>query len=341
MNIRYVEDVKKAIGENSISVLSEIFDKTTPPTGVPVLRFRANHPTLIPVIEKLENSGLLLERSRDGTKYRVKLFALPLLASEHAMLLLQDMDTLFPVLQRLYREHLIRPFVLRELVEATSIEEAKLRELFVYMLDAHDWWGGHSIEFPFGDEPNLSISERILTHESFSDIVAQIYEWHFVNVKKSAPTWEGLVQRIDKGTGGGFFTDEDVSNCPAWYEDLDATMKAVISEVDTAMRAGLSALPTVGVRMLIDLVMTDKGYASGPFIQRLEQFTKAGFISLQHKSVLDIVLDTGSATVHRAHFPTNEDLRTCADVVKHLLHGIYVLKPRVEIVRDNTPQREK
>lgn len=341
MNIRHVEEVKKAVGENGIAVLSRIFEKTTPPIWVPALRFRADYPTLIPEIDKLENSGLLLEHSPDRAKYRVKLFALPLLALKHAILLLQDMDTLFPVLQRLYREHLTHPFALRELEEATSIDKARLRELFFYMLDAHNFWRGHSSEFPFGDEPSLSFSEGILTHKSFFDIITQVYEWNFVNIRKNVPTWEGLVQQINNGTGQGFFTDDDVSESPGWYEDLDATMKAVIGEVDTAMRAGLSALPTVGVRILLDLIMRDKGYASGPFKQRLEQFADAGFISGQHKNVLDIVLDTGSAAAHRAHFPSNEDLRTCADVVKHLLHAVYVLEPRAEKLRDNTPQREK
>lgn len=29
----------------------------------------------------------------------------------------------------------------------------------------------------------------------------------------------------------------------------------------------------------------------------------------------------------------------CVELVKHLMHGIYVLKPRVKKVADNTPKR--
>ena len=341
MDINHVSKVKEAVGVEGIGVLSEIFNKTQLPSGVPVQRFRADHPKWIPAIDRVETSGVLLERIKNSTEYRVKLFALPLIGSQHATVLLQNMEKCFKVLKELYREQLNRAFAFHELLEATALPENVLREVLLYMLDAHGWWTGHSIDFPYDDKPSLTIGEASLTNDAFYNFIAQTYEWHFVNAEKNAPTWAGLLERINDSGRAGFFTVDDVEGRPAWYEGLDPTMKAVIGEIDKALRVGLSALPTVGIRTLIDSVMSDKGYASGTFTKRLEQFTEAGWLSQQYKDMLDIVLDMGNASAHRAYFPGDEDLRTCVEVVKHLLHGVYILRPRVDMVGNNTPRRKK
>ncbi|WP_411268210.1 DUF4145 domain-containing protein [Ketobacter sp. GenoA1] len=54
---------------------------------------------------------------------------------------------------------------------------------------------------------------------------------------------------------------------------------------------------------------------------------------------LSHVLDAGNASAHRAYFPSREDLMTCIELVKHLIHGIYILRSGVEKVAGNIPKR--
>jgi hypothetical protein len=332
--------VKEAVGEKAIAVLSDLFHRTHLPKWVPAQRFRADHPEWIQVIDKLENTGLLIERSRDGKDYRVKLFALPLIAENSAGKLVLDMDRLFPVLQELYREHLSTSFTIADIASASKIDEERLRRMFVYMSDAHGWCGGWSNEFPFGNDATFVISEGVLAHAEFSELISQMYEWHFVNAKNKAPSWDSMSLRVTEGIGDGFFTQADISGVPAWYADLEPPMRAIIDEIDRSMRSDLLALPTMGIRTLVDLIMSEKGYAKGTFSQRLEQFTEEGWIPKKHKDVVAVVLDAGNASAHRAHFPNPDDLQTCVSVVKHLLEGVYVLRPKVDRLKGNTPQRE-
>lgn len=322
MKVQYISEVKNALEQETLIILREVFQRSEITTGVPASRFRADHPDWMSPLDKLQNSELLLTRNREQTHYRVKVYALPLIEGSDAARLLHDMETIFRALKDLYRERLGSQVLLPELIEATGLDKNELCEAFYYMLDAHDWYGGYSNEFPFGKDPTLVISERVLTHVAFADILSQVYEWHFVNPSAHVSNPLDAMNPQARNEGRGFFTQEDDTDQPSWYEALDDVMKAMISEVDVAMRAELSALPTMGLRTLIDRIISDKGFADGPFVERLSKFQAADFISGHHKELLAKVLDAGNASAHRAYFPGEEDLRTCAEVVKHLIQDI-------------------
>ena len=63
------------------------------------------------------------------------------------------------------------------------------------------------------------------------------------------------------------------------------------------------------------------------------------YVTPKMAEALNHVLDAGNASAHRAYFPSREDLLTCIELVKHLIHGIYILRPRVDKVAENTPKR--
>ncbi|AOU99207.1 hypothetical protein BI364_15830 [Acidihalobacter yilgarnensis] len=341
--LKHVSEVLEAVGPEAITILDAIFEAAQFPEGVPAQRFRADHPQWFGAIDKLESNALFLERGRnDSACYRIKVFALPLISSDTANSLVRGFDEIWPTLQLLYKEHLSEPLSVQQIAKESQSEENWLKQLFTYMKDASGWWSGLSLDFPFKEDSTVCLSEGLLKHKAFSDLITQAYEWNYVNARNHAPAWNDFSQRVIESDGsGGFFSSADVAGRPEWYDDLDPTMKSVIDEVDRALRQGLLSLPTMGLRTLIDMTMADKGRATGSFAQRIQQFVDDGWVTRQHKELLEIVLDAGNASAHRAYFPDMEDLQTCVDVVKHLLQGIYVLRPKAERLKAHTPERKK
>lgn len=105
------------------------------------------------------------------------------------------------------------------------------------------------------------------------------------------------------------------------------------------MRNDLSALPMMGLRALLESVMIERIGDNGTFGAQLEKFVMNGFVTSQHADSIRIVLGAGHAAMHRTYFPSPDDLLTCAEVVKHLLHGLYVFHPKVQVLAANVPPR--
>jgi len=143
------------------------------------------------------------------------------------------------------------------------------------------------------------------------------------------------------GQSHGLFNGTNASNYPEWYEELDDKKKALLNEIDSSLRNDLSALPMMGLRALLESVMVERVGDDGGFEAKLKLFEKNGYVTSQHADIIRKVLDAGHASMHRTYFPSVGDLDTGAEVVKHLLHGIYVLHPKVQGVAANTPTRQK
>lgn len=88
---------------------------------------------------------------------------------------------------------------------------------------------------------------------------------------------------------------------------------------------------------MIERVMAEHIGEEGGFAEKLKRFEENGYVTPLHADSLRKVLDVGHASAHRAYFPDEEDVRTCTEVVKHLMHGLYVLHPMVERMSENTP----
>jgi hypothetical protein len=338
--VPHVDVVKAALGESTIQTLTLIFEKSSgEPPSTPRDRFRADHPELMNVLDKLGWDGFFLKRDDSNTSYRVSGFALPLIGSPRAAQLLECMNAAYVYMQGYYDKHLRVPLLTRKLVEVVGGNEKEALEALCYMRDIDGWWSGLTGEFPLAKDSAITVNEQVLVCKTFGDLLARAYEWNYVNPKRKASS---LNESLSFGTSGqspGFFNDTDSSKYESWYEQLDDKKKSLLREIDVGMRNDLSALPMMGLRALLESVMVEYVSDEGGFEAKLGRFEKHGYVTPLHADSIRKVLDAGHASIHRTYFPSTDDLRTCAEVVKHLMHGLYVLQPKVQSLAANVPPR--
>lgn len=340
MKIAHIDTARKSVGPKNIEVLTDIFrtSQGTPP-GVPAARYRVNHRQWMDTLDELSNGQLFLKRSRTGSNYELRLFALPLIQDTRAEILLGLMEQIFYALQRSYERHLTEMQPLSEIVSAISGTSDDIRAAFYYLTDASGVWSGLSSDFPYGDDPKIGVAESVLRYPDCGRLFDEFYEWHIINPKSQADTWMNAALHMTSDGEGGFFSRHEAEKPPDWYMQLDDMKKALISELDKAVGAGMAALPTMGLRTLLESVMRDHVGEKKSFAEYLVAFRNAGYVTNQHADLIEKVVDAGHASIHRAYFPNRSDLDTCVEVVKHLMHGVYVLKPKVDAVAENTPPK--
>lgn len=332
-------DVKKSVGTESLIALTDLFRKSqgTPP-GIKADRYRADHVQWLDLLDRLESSQLFLKRSNDGTSYNVRVHALPLIEDDEAKKLLVKMNQIYRELQTIYDERLTAQVPIAAFLDANSQENDLIKRAFYYMADTHSVWCGLSNGFPFSDDAFICISESVLKYENFDGIMEQFFKWHFLNAKKGVMRLDPHVINAGNQPQSPLVTPEP--SAPEWYQELDDTKKLLLSELDAALAIGLTGLPTMGLRTLVESVMLDHIKDLGSFQKNLESFRDAGFVTGRLASMIEDVVNAGHAAIHRAYFPNDSDVRACFRAIKHLIEGVYILKPRIDRVSENTPKRK-
>lgn len=339
--VPHVDVVKDSLGEAAIQALSLVFANSSGmPPSTPSARLRADHPHLMDTLDRLGWDGTFLKRNDTATTYRVSGFALPLIDSSHALELLECMHVIYEHLNIYYTKHLREPLPIIELIGFSGKSDDIAQEALCYMYDVDGWSAGSSSSFPISPDSSVTINEQVLIHGSFSDLLARVYEWSYVNPKHKATSATNWPLQNSPQSSSVFFNDTSSLKFPEWYEELDPNKKALLNEIDLGLRNQLSALPMMGLRALLESVMVERVGDCGGFEAKLKQFEKNGYVTAQHADVIRMVLDAGHASMHRTYFPDADDLETCVDVVKHLLHGVYVLHPRVLGLAANIPPRQ-
>ena len=339
MDILHVETVKEAIGSQAVEVLRKIFEsRKGEPPSVPIQRFRADHEEWISTLDILEGTYSLIERSRECADYLIRPYALPLIDSSESDEILNIMDKIYARFPQLYKEHLSRPIGIDTLCGSVSGRENIINEALYYITQSHGIYSGMTTGFPYRQNSTLCISESVLAKKSIGRVLSEYYEWHFVNPKNQIASLDSFdPSGVDSWSI--FFKDNTSARKPEWYDYLGDTQKALILEIDSALSNKLEALPTIGLRTLLETIMVEKIGDIGGFAKKVKRFTEEGYVTPKMTEALSHVLDAGSASAHRAYFPSRENLITCVELVKHLMHGIYILRPSIEKVADNTPKR--
>jgi hypothetical protein len=340
VNVPHVATVRKNLGNNALDVLTALFmSREGNPPSVPILRFRADNELWIDTLNELENSYSLVERSTDSKNYIVRPYALPLIKNLESDHILGIMNSIYSKFPGLYKKYLTAPIKVSLLTERVDGEKNDILEALYYLAASHGVYSGMTIGFPYAEDSTLCISESALTKKDIGQILSEYYEWHFINPKKQLNILESFGDN-DKRETSGFFTDKELHNTPEWYGFLNNTQRALIWEINTAISIELEALPTIGLRTLLETIIVEKVGDEGGFRAKVERFQKGGYVTSKSAEALSHVLDAGNASAHRAYFPNKEDLVICVEVVKHLMHGIYILHPQVERVAENTPKRD-
>lgn len=306
MDIPYVEIVKDTIGSQAVDALRVIFESRKGESpSVPVQRFRADHDEWINTLDMLEGTYSLIERSRESTEYIIRPYALPLIGTSESEAILHLMDNIYERFSALYREHLSQPLGIDMLCGFESDNNGVAKEALYYLAQSHSALSGMTIGFPYADGSTLCISESVLSKKSIARLLSEYYEWHFINPRNQITSLESY---FPSSTGqSSFFLNEKVSvGKPEWYEFLGETQKALILEIDCALNNNLEALPAIGLRTLLEIIMVEKIGDIGTFAKKVERFTQKGYVTSEMSETLSHVLDAGNASAHRAYFPSRE-----------------------------------
>jgi Domain of unknown function (DUF4145) len=112
---------------------------------------------------------------------------------------------------------------------------------------------------------------------------------------------------------------------PKWLDEIPYEMQTLLNEIYNSLDANTRALPLMGARAILDMVMVDKAGDFGSFGANLRQLETQGFISKKNREVLDAALDAGNAAAHRGYAPNLPDVLAVMDIVENLLQTTYVL----------------
>jgi predicted Fe-S protein YdhL (DUF1289 family) len=123
---------------------------------------------------------------------------------------------------------------------------------------------------------------------------------------------------------------------PQWFSELFnigkykenkteyLTIYEILKEIYIGLQNDSIRLATLGIRALLEYIMVQKVGDNGSFNKNLDAFEKHGYISSSQNSILNTVLETGHATMHRSYSPTRDDLLTCMDISENLVASIFI-----------------
>lgn len=142
---------------------------------------------------------------------------------------------------------------------------------------------------------------------------------------------------------------------PEWGIDLflclkqqDLWIAKLHEDIYAAIGFKALSLATMGIRAIIDFVVTSKACDKGTFADKLGRMFDDGLITDIQLKVVEAAFDAGSAAAHRGYRPTRDDVYLLLDIAEVLLERFYISPVRdrrrakaVEELRLRTPRRTR
>ncbi len=309
------------------------------PGGVDALKFRAAHEDHLDELDKLGESHYM---EKKDNKYQLSLLALSEFKNEDQRVesILYRCSHIFSVLRRIYKQSPGATIGLDQLVKEVDLPENQVRKGLVYLTKV-PIWGGYSTDLLKSSNVSVTPSESILKYKTFDDVISQLRQWAKTSIFRSNVLTEQnkgislFLQEIDRN---GTKTSLSI---PSWHCHLNSTIQLLMEEVYYGLHKEMKALPSMGLRAVIDVVCNDLVGDIGDFARKLSQLEKEKHITPKNKEILENVLEVGHASAHRGYLPELEDLRSVLDIVNHLLKEVYVLGIESKRLKALTPKRER
>ena len=108
----------------------------------------------------------------------------------------------------------------------------------------------------------------------------------------------------------------------------DAALGSLLHEIYQAVRGGQYRLAAMGIRALLEQIMVSKVGDLGSFEKQLDAFEKGGYISFIQRDAMTATLEVGHAAMHRAHQPTEEDVKVALDIVEGDGHRCTIIEAK-------------
>jgi hypothetical protein len=127
---------------------------------------------------------------------------------------------------------------------------------------------------------------------------------------------------------------------PGWWVSIpDDDVKELMKEVYTALSIDLGRLALMGVRALLERMMTKAVGDKGTFKATLAAYKDHVGLGVMSEDALKTVVEVGNATIHRAFKIESEHLDKIMDTMEHILREAYVLPNTVGTIAGRTPSR--
>jgi hypothetical protein len=309
------------------------------PSGVKAMQFRAQHEDHLAELDELEES-VYVDVDRSAQCYRVKLLALVELRDEDNQIaeLLSQCRQLFDVLREAYRACPGCQLTLHQLIERTGLQAIQVRVALTY-LTRTPVSCSHTGDLLGADDFAVIPGESYLRYKTFDAVIKQLREWEEASsfAKRPRRTVNEKVPKFRREMGQGFGSETQV--IASWYDRLPSNIQDLMWEVHFAVNKELSALPSMGLRAVVDWVCNDKVGDVGGLSRKLNVLTEQGYITQNDKEIIENVIEVGHASVHRSHFPRPVELELVVRIIEHLLEGVYILGAASTSLRDSVPKR--
>jgi hypothetical protein len=307
------------------------------PAGVEAAQFRAQHEDHLEHLDELEQS-LYIEKREDC--YQVRLLALAELKNEdeEARNTLAHCERLFFALRDAYKQDAGCRLTLAQLVEKTHLPSAQIRVALTYLRGGPLALSGTG-DLLGSEEVVVIPAESFLRYKTFAKVIDQLREWEgtssFAKRRRVTPREEMPLFMREMRLG----LYDDTGVMPTWHRHLPEEIQKLMWEVQFAMKKELSALPSMGLRSVIDCACNRLVGDKGGFSEKLRALVDKDFITSNDRQILENALEVGHASVHRGHFPKPNELKVALDIVGHMLEGAFVLGKASERLRDSAPKR--
>lgn len=139
---------------------------------------------------------------------------------------------------------------------------------------------------------------------------------------------------------------------PEWIDEIPTnsetgTLHTAIAEVYGALNNDLKILAAIGMRTVFDVAANSIGIDENlPFVKKLRELVERHHIRESELSSLEIVVDAGSASVHRGWEPQPQELAAMMDVLEEFIFGAFIVPLRKKRADDRiknvkVPKRRK
>ncbi len=115
------------------------------------------------------------------------------------------------------------------------------------------------------------------------------------------------------------------------------TLESAIVETYGAFNADLPMLAAVGARSCFDIAAVLLGATeSARFNQKLDALVESKHITSDVRSMLNVLVDAGGASIHRGWKPKDGDMQTILEVLEHFLDDNFVRAERLKLLDAKT-----
>ena len=139
-----------------------------------------------------------------------------------------------------------------------------------------------------------------------------------------------------------YFPPATYRNEPEWLDDIENDyVEGILKEIYISLKSGSRRLAAMGIRACLEHVMIKEVGDHGTFIKNIDAFQAKGYISKIQREALDLIIEAGHATIHRAFHPSIKQTTVLVDITESILESIYINSSKADLLRRKIPHRKR